>query len=136
PGKFSPMRPISGEFFLAPSGSAPPTYIGGSDTPAGAPNVRADAMKAIVITRPGGPEVLEEQERPMPEPGPSEIRVRVRASALNRADLMQRRGAYPPPPGAPRDVPGLEYAGEVDAVGPGSGLWAVGNRVMGIVGGG
>src|SRR5690606_10093717 len=94
------------------------------------------AMKAIVITRPGGPEVLEEVERPIPEPGPSQIRVRVRASALNRADLLQRRGLYPAPPGAPSDIPGLEYAGEVDAVGSAAGLWAVGSRVMGIVGGG
>jgi NADPH:quinone reductase len=93
-------------------------------------------MRAIVNTRPGGPEVLGEEARPVPEPGPSEIRVRVRASALNRADLLQRRGGYPAPPGAPEDVPGLEFAGEVDAVGPGAGLWAVGNRVMGIVGGG
>ena len=93
-------------------------------------------MKAIVITRPGGPEVLLQEDRPVPEPGPGEIRVRVHASALNRADLLQRRGRYPAPPGAPADVPGLEYAGDVDAVGPGAGLWAVGNRVMGIVGGG
>ena len=93
-------------------------------------------MKAIVIARPGGPEVLVEEERPVPEPGPGEIRVRVHASALNRADLLQRRGTYPAPPGAPADVPGLEYAGEVEAVGEGAGLWAVGNRVMGIVGGG
>lgn len=93
-------------------------------------------MRAIVIARAGGPEVLEEQERPVPEPGPSEIRVRVRASALNRADLLQRRGGYPAPAGWPADVPGLEYAGEVDAVGPGAGLWAPGSRVMGIVGGG
>lgn len=93
-------------------------------------------MKAIVITRPGGPEVLVREDRPVPEPGPGEIRVRIHASALNRADLLQRRGMYPAPPGAPADVPGLEYAGEVDAVGQGAGLWAVGNRVMGIVGGG
>ena len=93
-------------------------------------------MKSIVITRPGGPEVLATEERPVPEPGPGEIRVRVHASALNRADLLQRRGSYPAPPGAPADVPGLEYAGEVDAVGEGAGLWAVGTRVMGIVGGG
>ena len=93
-------------------------------------------MKALVITKPGGPEVLEMQDRPVPQPGPGEIRVRVHASALNRADLLQRRGAYPAPPGAPADIPGLEYAGEVDAVGEGAGLWAVGNRVMGIVGGG
>lgn len=93
-------------------------------------------MRAIVITRPGGPEVLAEEERPVPEPGPAEVRVRVRAAGLNRADLLQRRGGYPAPEGVPADVPGLEYAGEVDAVGRGAGLWAVGNRVMGIVGGG
>jgi putative PIG3 family NAD(P)H quinone oxidoreductase len=93
-------------------------------------------MRAVVVVRPGGPEVLQPAERPLPEPGPGEIRVRVHASALNRADLLQRRGLYPAPPGAPQDVPGLEYAGEVDAVGEGAGLWAVGNRVMGIVGGG
>ena len=72
----------------------------------------------------------------MPEPGPNQIRVRVRASGLNRADLMQRRGSYPAPEGYPPDIPGLEYAGEVDAVGPGAGLWDAGSRVMGIVGGG
>lgn len=93
-------------------------------------------MRAIVLTRAGGPEVLEEQERPLPEPGPSQIRVRVHASALNRADLLQRRGGYPAPAGWPEDIPGLEYAGEVDAVGSGAGLWAPGSRVMGIVGGG
>ncbi|MBA2244125.1 MAG: NAD(P)H-quinone oxidoreductase [Gemmatimonadetes bacterium] len=93
-------------------------------------------MRAIVISRPGGPEVLEEQQRPLPEPGPGGLRVRVRASALNRADLIQRRGGYPAPPGVPADVPGLEYAGEVDALGPRAGLWAVGDRVMGIIGGG
>jgi NADPH:quinone reductase len=93
-------------------------------------------MKAVVITRPGPPEVLEVQEREVPEPGPAQIRVRVRTSALNRADLLQRRGGYAAPAGAPQDVAGLEYAGEVDAAGPGAGLWAVGSRVMGIVGGG
>src|SRR5689334_18224544 len=93
-------------------------------------------MKAIVITRPGGPEVLELQERPTPEPGIGQIRVRVRASALNRADLHQRMGNYPAPPGSPADIPGMEYAGEVDAVGSGSTMWPVGTRVMGIVGGG
>lgn len=93
-------------------------------------------MRAIVITKPGGSDVLEIHARPIPEPGPQQIRVHVRASALNRADLMQRRGAYPAPPGAPADIPGLEYAGEVDALGPGATLWSVGSRVMGIVGGG
>lgn len=93
-------------------------------------------MRAIVITSGGGPEVLEMQERPLPEPGAREIRVRVRASALNRADLQQRRGVYPAPPGAPADIPGMEYAGEVDALGPGASMWPVGARVMGLTGGG
>lgn len=97
---------------------------------------RPARMRAIVITRPGGPEVLEERDRPLPEPGLGQIRVRVRASALNRADLVQRRGGYPAPAGAPADIPGLEYAGEVDALGPGAELWTPGRRVMGIVGGG
>jgi len=92
-------------------------------------------MKAVIITRPGGPEVLEIQERPKPEPGVGQIRVRVRASALNRADLMQREGNYPVPPGVPADMAGMEYAGEVDAVGPAASLWKIGDRVMGIVGG-
>jgi putative PIG3 family NAD(P)H quinone oxidoreductase len=93
-------------------------------------------MKAVVITRPGGPEVLEIQERPKPEPGVGQIRVRVKASALNRADILQREGHYPVPPGAPADIIGMEYAGEVDALGVGVTMWKVGDRVMGIVGGG
>jgi putative PIG3 family NAD(P)H quinone oxidoreductase len=92
-------------------------------------------MRAIVITKPGGPEVLEEQDRPTPEPGFGQIRVRVGASALNRADLMQRRGNYPPPAGSSPDIPGMEYAGEVDTLGPGTSLWSAGSRVMGIIGG-
>ena len=92
-------------------------------------------MKAIIITRPGGPEVLEVQERPKPEPGVGQIRVRVHSSALNRADLMQREGNYPVPPGVPADIAGMEYAGEVDALGPSTNLWKVGDRVMGIIGG-
>lgn len=93
-------------------------------------------MRCVVITRPGGPEVLELQDRPFPEPGLSQIRVRVRASALNRADISQRGGRYPAPRGFPADIPGLEYAGDVDMVGPGVTLWKPGDRVMGIVGGG
>lgn len=93
-------------------------------------------MRAVVIQRPGDPGVLAIAERPVPELAAGEVRVRVHASALNRADLLQRRGAYPPPPGAPADIPGLEYAGIVDAVGAGTGMWAVGNRVMGLVPGG
>src|SRR5450756_3093669 len=75
-------------------------------------------MKCVIITRPGGVEVLEVQERPKPEPGVGQIRVRVRASALNRADILQRQGNYPVPPGVPADISGMEYAGEVDALGP------------------
>lgn len=93
-------------------------------------------MRAIVLSGAGGVEVLAEQERPAPEPGPGQIRVRVHASALNRADILQRRGGYAPPPGSPADIPGLEYAGEVEARGAGSTLWDRGDRVMGIVGGG
>jgi len=92
-------------------------------------------MRAVIITRPGGPEVLEIQERPKPEPGVGQIRVRVRASALNRADLMQREGNYPVPPGVPADISGMEYAGEVDSLGALATLWKKGDRVMGIIGG-
>src|SRR5215213_1757359 len=94
-------------------------------------------MKAIVITRPGGPESLEIREVPTPEPRGEQVRVRVRACGLNRADLMQARGSYPAPPGVPPDIPGLEYAGEIDALGPDvTEPLEVGDRVFGIVGGG
>jgi putative PIG3 family NAD(P)H quinone oxidoreductase len=76
------------------------------------------------------------QERPDPAPGTGEVLVRVRAAGLNGADMMQRRGLYPAPPGSPADIPGLELAGEVAAVGPGAGRFEVGERVMAIVGGG
>src|SRR6516165_2583085 len=94
-------------------------------------------MKAIVITGVGGPEVLEVRELPAPEPRGEQVRVRVRACGVNRADLLQCRGFYPAPAGAPPDIPGLEYAGEVDALGPDvtRGL-KLGDRVFGIVGGG
>jgi putative PIG3 family NAD(P)H quinone oxidoreductase len=94
-------------------------------------------MKAVVITGSGGPEVLEIRHVPAPEPGGGEVRVRVRAAGLNRADLMQAQGRYPAPPGSPRDIPGLEFAGEVESFGPGcaSGI-ELGDRVFGIVGGG
>lgn len=93
-------------------------------------------MRAIVIARPGGPEVLEARTEPDPEPGYGEVRVRVHATALNRLDLMQRRGGYPVPAGAPARIPGVEYAGVVDAAGPGATRWSRGARVMGLVGGG
>jgi putative PIG3 family NAD(P)H quinone oxidoreductase len=92
-------------------------------------------MKAIVIARFGGPDVLELRDVPAPEPGAGEARVRVRATAVNRADLLQRMGAYAAPPDAPQDIPGLEFAGEVDAVGRGVDL-PVGTRVFALAGGG
>ena len=93
-------------------------------------------MRAIAITKPGGPDVLRVVERPLPEPSRGEVRVRVRATAVNRADLLQRMGAYPAPADSPADIPGLEIAGEVDAVGPGVERLAIGDRVFGLVGGG
>src|SRR5215210_509471 len=93
-------------------------------------------MRAAVITKAGGPDVLEVRDVPRPVPRDGEVLVRVRASALNRADLLQRRGNYPAPPGAPQDIPGLEIAGEVVGRGPGAGRWSIGDRVFGIVGGG
>lgn len=93
-------------------------------------------MRAVVIKRFGSPEVLEVQHVPMPVPQAGQVRVRVRAFGVNRADLLQRRGLYPAPAGVPQDIPGLEYAGEIDAVGPDVGRLEAGDRVMGIVGGG
>ena len=93
-------------------------------------------MRAAVITRAGGPEVMAIQQRPVPTPGTGEVLVRVRSSALNRADLLQRAGRYPAPPGVPADIPGLEFAGEVVGNGPDAVLWSVGARVCGLVGGG
>ncbi|NOT07232.1 MAG: NAD(P)H-quinone oxidoreductase [Gemmatimonadales bacterium] len=93
-------------------------------------------MRAIVYTAAGGPEVIALREVPTPEPGPGQIRVRVGASALNRADILQRKGAYPAPSGWPTDIPGLEYAGAIEALGTGVTRWRVGEGVMGLVGGG
>lgn len=93
-------------------------------------------MKAAIITQAGGPEVLVVQEVETPEPSGEQVRVRVRASGINRADLLQRAGNYPPPPDAPAQIPGLEFAGEVDAVGPLARLWKPGQRVMGLASGG
>jgi NADPH:quinone reductase len=94
------------------------------------------SIPCIRIREPGGPEVLELTTVELPAPGPTEVRVRVASSGLNRADLLERRGGYAPPPGAPPRIPGLEYAGVVDAVGEGCTLRRVGDRVMGLVGGG
>src|SRR5262249_36353163 len=93
-------------------------------------------MKAVIISRAGGPEVLEIREIEKPSPAPDQILVRVKASALNRADLLQRQGHYPAPFGSPQDIPGIEFAGEVVAVGSLSSLWKTGLRVFGLTGGG
>jgi putative PIG3 family NAD(P)H quinone oxidoreductase len=93
-------------------------------------------VKAVVITKPGGPEVLQVQEVAAPEPAAGEMLVRVRAAGVNRADLLQRKGQYPAPFGAPATIPGLEYAGEVAALGTGARAWKAGDRVMGLVAGG
>lgn len=98
--------------------------------------VSKQTMRAVVIAKPGGPEVLELKSVPMPVPGKGEIRVRVRATAVNRVDLLQRIGVYPPPADAPQDIPGIEYAGEVEALGDGVTTFAPGDRVFGLCGGG
>lgn len=94
-------------------------------------------MKAVVIREAGGPEVLAVKDVPEPPPpGKGEARVRVKATAVNRADLLQRAGLYPPPLDVLQDVPGLEFAGVVDAVGEGVTEVAPGDRVCGLAGGG
>src|ERR1700742_4232122 len=92
-------------------------------------------MTVIGISKPGGPEVLLPEVRAGPAPGPGEILVKVLAAGVNRPDVAQRSGAYPPPPGA-SDLPGLEIAGEVVALGAGSHRHKVGDRVMSLVAGG
>ena len=93
-------------------------------------------MRAVWIAGAGGPEVLEVREVGRPRAAADRVRVRVRAAGLNRADLLQRRGRYPAPPGAPRDIPGLEFAGEVESVGEEVVRWETGQRVFGIAAGG
>jgi NADPH:quinone reductase len=89
-------------------------------------------MRAVTIKD----ENLSVEDHPDPTPGAGEVLIAVMAAGLNGADMMQRRGFYPAPPGAPRDIPGLELAGEVVERGPGAERFAVGDRVMGIVAGG
>ena len=95
---------------------------------------RVDSPPVRAVTIRDGELVVE--ERPDPEPGKGELLVRVRAAGLNGADMLQRRGAYPAPPGSPADIPGLELAGEVEALGPGAERFSEGDRVMAVVGGG
>src|SRR3954447_25715310 len=92
-------------------------------------------MTVVAISKPGGPEVLVPEQRALPQPGPDEILVKVQAAGVNRPDVAQRSGAYPPPPGA-SDLPGLEIAGEVVAVGSEARKHRLGDKVMSLVAGG
>ncbi|WP_428674292.1 NAD(P)H-quinone oxidoreductase [Roseibium sp.] len=94
-----------------------------------------DSMSAVAISEPGGPEVLKLEERPLPEPGPGEILIRVAAAGVNRPDVLQRKGAYPPPKGA-SDLPGLEVSGEVVALGAGADRHRIGDKVAALCPGG
>lgn len=93
-------------------------------------------MQSMVITASGGPEVLKMESRSKPEISSSEILVKIKATAVNRADVLQRKGHYPAPPGVPHDVPGLEYAGVVEAVGGSVSEFKAGDRVFGLAAGG
>jgi len=93
------------------------------------------SMTAIGITSPGGPEMLAPQKRPVPQPGEGEILVKVAAAGVNRPDIAQRKGLYPPPPGV-TDIPGLEIAGVVAVCGPGARRWKPGDQVTALVSGG
>lgn len=100
-------------------------------------HVTSSQMRAVVITTPGGPEVLEIREVDPPEkPTADRVRVRVHAAGLNRADILQRLGKYPPPLGFPKDIPGLEFAGEIETIGEEVRAWKVGQRVFGVTAGG
>lgn len=92
-------------------------------------------MRAVIVKQPGGPEQLELGEAPLPRPAEDELLVRVQATALNRADILQRQGKYPPPPGA-SPILGLEMAGVVEEVGEKCQGWQVGDRVFGLLPGG
>ncbi|MBB5052454.1 NADPH2:quinone reductase [Afipia massiliensis] len=92
-------------------------------------------MTAIAISKPGGPEVLVPEQRPVPKPGPNEILIKVAAAGVNRPDVLQRLGLYPVPPGA-SDLPGLEISGEVVALGDGVTKRKIGDKVMSLVAGG
>lgn len=93
-------------------------------------------MKAAWIAAFGGPEVLEIRDTARPQPGREDVLVRVHASALNRADLLQRQGKYPPPAGYPAEIPGIEFAGEIAETGSAVRKWKTGQRVFGLIGSG
>lgn len=92
-------------------------------------------MRAVVTTEPGGPEVLTVSEVRTPDPGPGEVRIRVAAAGVNRADLLQRRGYYPPPQGI-SDIIGLEVSGHIDALGPDVSSWSLGDPCVALLAGG
>src|SRR6185436_653226 len=92
-------------------------------------------MRVIEIVEPGGPDVLRPGERPLPQPTAEDVLIRVEAAGINRPDVMQRQGKYPPPPGA-SDVPGLEVAGRIVRVGEAASRWKVGDEVCALVAGG
>ncbi|TVR61063.1 MAG: NAD(P)H-quinone oxidoreductase [Candidatus Competibacteraceae bacterium] len=94
-----------------------------------------DLMTAIEITEPGGPEKLRPTQRPVPQPAPGEVLIQVAAAGVNRPDCLQRQGGYPPPPGA-SDIPGLEVAGTVVALGAGVDGWRIGDPVCALLTGG
>jgi len=94
-----------------------------------------ETMTAVAIRAPGGPDVLAPETRPVPRPGPRELLVRVAAAGVNRPDVLQRQGHYPPPPGA-SDIPGLELAGEVVEAGPEVSRYRAGDRITALVAGG
>ena len=94
-----------------------------------------NTMRAVWISQAGGPEVLQIREVVKPQAGPGEVLVKVRASALNRADLVQRQGKYPAPAGFSQEIPGMEFAGEVAETGQGVLMWKPGQRVFGLLGG-
>jgi len=94
-------------------------------------------MRAVVITSHGGVDGIDVQEVEVPpRPVADRVRVRVHAAGLNRADILQRRGSYPAPPGYPQNIPGLEFAGEIEAIGDSVGAWKIGDRVFGLTAGG
>src|SRR5687767_14730574 len=93
-----------------------------------------ETMTAIEISTPGAPQVLHAAQRPVPQPGHGEVLIRVTAAGVNRPDVMQRKGAYPPPPGI-TDIPGLEVAGEVVRVGEGVTTLSVGDTVCALLAG-
>ncbi|WP_340588185.1 NAD(P)H-quinone oxidoreductase [Erythrobacter alti] len=104
-------------------------------TSGNSPNQLPERMSAVEITEPGGPEVLQIAMRPVPRPGPGEVLVKVSHAGVNRPDCLQRRGIYPPPPGA-SDIPGLEIAGEVILLGEGVDPGELGKNVCALVSGG